>query len=139
MTLVCPRAIHERLLEHASAGAPLEVCGVLGGSFDPVESRVESHHPLENVARDPRRRYEIDPEAALECFESLEDRGQELVGFYHSHPTGPAEPSETDRAMAAWPDRSYVIVSLQDGDARIGAWRWDESCASFERESIVLE
>ena len=39
---------------------------------------------------------------------------RELVGFYHSHPDHPAVPSAFDLEHA-WPNLSYVIVSVRDG------------------------
>ncbi|MDS0476570.1 desampylase [Natrinema sp. 1APR25-10V2] len=143
--IVIPTAVREAILERARDGRPEEVCGILGGEYDPDgRSRVRSQYPAENVADAPRTRYEIDPEQQLAVFERLEDRGEEIVGFYHSHPRGPARPSETDAALATWPDRSYVIVSLEP--LAVGSWRWrtdagegDAPGGRFEREELVAE
>ncbi|ADD05108.1 metalloprotease JAMM1, desampylating [Natrialba magadii ATCC 43099] len=141
-TLVIPDSICEEICDHARDGAPEEICGILGGSFDANRSRVESSYPTVNVADTPRTRYRIDPEEQLECFERLEAAGEEIVGFYHTHPNGPARPSETDVEAATWPDRSYVIVSLEP--FAVGSWRWrsgdavgGESGGQFERERII--
>jgi proteasome lid subunit RPN8/RPN11 len=105
---------------------------------------VASQYPAENVAEDPRVRYEIDSEQQLAIFDRLEDRGEGIVGFYHSHPRGPARPSATDATHAAWPDRSYLIVSLQP--LEVGSWRWrtggdgaDAPDDQFDREELVVE
>ncbi|NGM70043.1 M67 family metallopeptidase [Natronolimnobius sp. AArcel1] len=145
--LVIPTAIRDEIRERARGGSPAEICGVLGGEFGTKKSRVDSQYPAENVADSPRTRYRIDPEEQLEVFERLEAGGEEIVGFYHSHPRGPDQPSETDARQATWPDRSYLIVSLEP--PAVGSWRWrtgdgrDESVAStggqFERERLVLE
>ncbi|WP_339105672.1 desampylase [Haloterrigena salinisoli] len=140
--LVVPAEIRDAILERAREGAPEESCGIFGGDFEPEgRSRVRSQYPAENVAETPRTRYRIDPEEQLAIFERLEDRGEEIVGFYHSHPRGPPRLSATDRAQATWPDRSYLIVSLEP--LEIGSWRWREAEASgekrFTRERIVLE
>ncbi|ARS89864.1 desampylase [Natrarchaeobaculum aegyptiacum] len=155
-----PAEIRDAILERARAGEPEEICGVFGGTFDPEESRVQSQYPADNVADTPRTRYRIDPEAQLEIFDRLEARGESIVGFYHSHPAGPPHPSETDAAAAAWPDRSYLIVSLEP--RVVGSWRWrttddgddgvdgDDTTdgdraaetghdGTFERERLVLE
>ncbi|WP_132056848.1 desampylase [Halorussus amylolyticus] len=138
-TITIPKRIRDEILAHARDGAPEEICGVLAGvregdpsDDDPEAShrieahhRVETHHPAENVADSPRTRYEIDPREQLDLLESVEASGSEVVGFYHSHPRGPAEPSATDAAAATWPGRSYVIASLgDDGGASLGSWRW---------------
>ncbi|SEW15758.1 desampylase [Natrinema salifodinae] len=152
--LVVPDSVREAVLERAREGRPREICGVFGGEFAPDgRSRVRSQYPAENVAETPRTRYEIDPEEQLAIFDRLADRGEEIVGFYHSHPRGPARPSETDAAQAAWPDRSYLIVSVEP--FAVGSWRWrtesddgdggdadDEREAPggrFERERVVVD
>ncbi|SEH13171.1 Proteasome lid subunit RPN8/RPN11, contains Jab1/MPN metalloenzyme (JAMM) motif [Natronorubrum sediminis] len=137
--LVLPSEIRETILERARAESPEEICGIFGGEYDDAPggtSRVRSHYPTENVAESPRTRYRIDPEAQLEAFERLEDAGEEIVGFYHSHPRGTLAPSATDVAAATWPDRSYLIVSLSP--LEIGSWRWRAGEDQFERERIIL-
>ena len=136
--LVVPTAIRDAILERARDGAPEEICGIFGGDFEPEgRSRVRSQYPAENVAETPRTRYRIDPEEQLEVFERLEDDGEEIVGFYHSHPRGPPRPSATDEAQATWPDRSYLIVSLEP--LEIGSWRWKNDADRFERERIIFD
>jgi proteasome lid subunit RPN8/RPN11 len=112
----------ERLFSLARGGAPEEVCGVLGGRDEP-ERVVTGVHPVSNVAEDPRTRYELDPEETYRIIEELEERGDDVLGFYHSHPAGPDEPSETDRELATWEGKVYCIVSLAD-EPTIGAWVW---------------
>lgn len=133
--IVCPDPIRETLLEDARAGAPAEICGVLGGEFGRERSRIRSVHSAENAANDPRTRYRIAPREQLAIFERLEGRGEDIVGFVHSHPEGSATPSATDVADAAWPDRSYVIVSPVEG--RVTSWRWRSDRNEFEREACV--
>lgn len=146
--IVLPSAIRETIRERAREGQPNEICGVLGGAYEPEEtSYVRSQYPADNVAENPRTRYEIDPEQQLVIFDCLEDRDEEIVGFYHSHPRGPPRPSETDAQLATWPNRSYLIVSLEPPE--IGSWRWrddterdgDEPGADgrFERERLVVD
>ena len=146
--IVLPAAVRTAICERAREGRPTEICGVLGGSYEPEgTSRVHSQYPAANVAETPRTRYEIDPERQLAIFDRLEARGDEIVGFYHSHPRGPARPSETDAELATWPDRSYLIVSLEP--LEVGSWRWrttangGESATGtdgrFERERLVVD
>jgi len=142
--IVLPSSIRDAIVDRARESAPEESCGVLGGSYEPIgQSVVRSQYPAENVADRPRTRYRIDPEDQLAIFESIEARGEAIVGFYHSHPRGPPEPSATDNAQATWPDRSYVIVSLDP--LAVGSWRWrtatdnHEETGAFEREPIEIE
>lgn len=39
----------------------------------------------------------------------IEGLGLDLVGIYHSHPSGPPGPSPTDFADAAYPEAAYLI------------------------------
>lgn len=137
MTLILPSGVADDITAHARGGAPEEVVGVLAGERDAdgrTESTVDRLYRAENAASKPETRYEIAPAAELELLERVEAAGLHVVGFYHSHPRGPAEPSSTDERLAAWPGHSYVIVALDGSEPTIGSWRW--SGEAFEREAI---
>ncbi|WP_053948009.1 desampylase [Halolamina sediminis] len=116
-------------------GAPEEVCGVLAGEYGEEESTVVDAYPTENVADTPEIRYYIDPEEQLAVIEEIEDAGLEVVGFYHTHPAGPTQPSETDADRAAWPGYSYAICAFA-GYPYLGSWRWQGEEAGFEQEVV---
>lgn len=124
------REVYDALLAHACEGAPEEVCGVLGGEG----SIVTSIYRVPNVANTPRTRYELDPEEQLKAIEAAESEGA-LLGFYHSHPEGPPEPSVTDRMQATWANAHYVIVSLTDES--VSAWYWTGE--EFLEATVELE
>lgn len=134
MTLSLPAALREAMVEHAREGAPEEVVGVLAGDHGEERSVVERRYPAENAATTPESRYEVAPREELEILERADEAGADVVGFYHSHPSGPLAPSETDARLAAWPDRSYVIVSLAGEEPEVGSWRWTGE--SFRREPL---
>jgi proteasome lid subunit RPN8/RPN11 len=114
------------LLEHAREGAaetPAEVCGVLVGTRgDP--DRVTAVRRVANVADDPRHAYELDPAETVATIEAVEADGDDVVGFYHSHPEGAAQPSAVDRDRATWSGYVYLIVGLGPSEPEIRAWRW---------------
>jgi proteasome lid subunit RPN8/RPN11 len=116
-------------------GAPEEVCGILAGEYGEETSTVLEAHPTKNVAETPEIRYYIDPEEQLAVIEEIEDAGLEVVGFYHTHPAGPTEPSETDADRAAWPGYSYGICAF-DGYPYLGSWRWQGDEDGFEQEVV---
>lgn len=134
--LVLPDSVRDTILSHAERGGEEEICGVLAGDHGDERSRVTAAHPTANAAANPRTRYRIDPEELLATIESIEEAGREVVGFYHSHPNGPAAPSATDAARATWSGYSYVICSL-DGSPSIDSWRWTSE--EFVAEEIVEE
>lgn len=130
-----PDEVCDGMVEHVREAAPEEACGILGGEFDEDRSVVSTQYPAENVAQSPKTEYRIDPEAQYELFERIEARDESIVGFYHSHPSGPAVPSETDRERAAWPKHSYVIV-VPGTDPSIDSWRFDDSEGRFVDERV---
>ncbi len=67
--------------------------------------------------------YYMDERALVAALISLEARGLELIGFYHSHPHSDPIPSPTDVRQATYPDTPYLIVGLKDGAARLAAWQ----------------
>lgn len=131
-----PRAVYDGIVDHALEGAPEEVCGVLGGVFGAETTRVESFHRAVNAAGTPRTEYAIDPVEQLELIETIEAEGDEVAGFYHSHPAGPPHPSETDATRATWPGLSYVIVVLDGAEPYVGSWRWEAGSETFVQEAV---
>ena len=97
---------------------------MLAGARGEDRSTVERSFRAENAAERPRTRYEIAPEEELALLEQVDAAGLDVVGFYHSHPRGPPEPSEVDARRAAWPGYSYLVVSLTGDGSELGSWRW---------------
>ncbi|MFB6184596.1 MAG: desampylase [Haloarculaceae archaeon] len=122
-TISFTRDAYDAVVDHAHEGAPEEVCGVLGGT-DGDAARVTTVRRAANVAASPRTAYALDPGEQLAAMESIEAAGDDVVGFYHSHPDGPAGPSRTDAERATWPGASYVIVVLDGAHPFVGSWRW---------------
>lgn len=131
--LLLPATVRDALHERRAAGAPAEVCGVLVGdrardadsegegvTEADAADRVAEAVPVANVADDPERLYELDPAETVAAIEDAEARGRDVIGFYHSHPRGPVEPSETDRERATWTGSVYAIVAPEE----IVAYRW---------------
>lgn len=129
------RAAYDEIVYQAYDGDDQEVCGLLAGAYDQDHTVVTDAYPAENAAETPEIRYAIDPEEQFELTERIEDAGREVAGFYHSHPAGPTQPSETDADRATWPDFSYVIVAL-DGYPYVGSWRWRDDAETFEQEGV---
>lgn len=132
------RETYEATVDHAREGAPMEVCGMLGGEYGEGVTRVVSAHRAENAAETPETEYLIDPAEQLTVIERIEEAGLEVAGFYHSHPSGPPRPSDTDAARATWPGLSYLIVVLDGPTPYVGSWRWDDDAGAFEQEVMRL-
>jgi len=67
----------------------------------------------------PHNRYSIDPAELIRIQIQGRKRGEDIIGFYHSHPDHPAMWSSTDLAEAHWMGCSYVITSV-NGDKAVG-------------------
>ena len=117
---------------HARETFPEECCGFLIGpeAEDKVVARVRR---ATNVVTENReRRYVIDPREILAVEKELRATGEAILGYYHSHPNHPAEPSEFDRSHA-WPWYSYVILSIVDRVPKdLRAWSLEGTSASFQ-------
>lgn len=111
---------------HVASDPAREVCGLLFGSA----CRIEAIEAAENVAADPVRHFEIDPAALFRAIRAERAGGPMLVGYYHSHPGGRAEPSATDRAMAAADGKAWLIVA---GDEVTG---WRATDPGFDRVEL---
>jgi len=118
MAIELTRAARERILREAARAFPEEACGLLLGRG----GRIAQAKPARNVHPSPRTHFEIDPQALIDAHRAARDRGPGVIGYYHSHPSGPAEPSATDRAMAAGDSRVWAI----GGDGDVTFWRDDE-------------
>ncbi len=91
---------------HVAKQVPLEACGLLAGKND----RVEKVLFVRNQAQSPVR-YVMDPYEQLKAFSWIESHNLDLLGIFHSHPTGPETASVTDIAEAAY-EVVHVIWSL---------------------------
>jgi proteasome lid subunit RPN8/RPN11 len=119
MTLTLPQTIAEKIRRHAEREYPEECCGVLLGRLTGAEREVIEARACANAAPPEARRtrYAIAPAELIAAQRAARERGLAIVGFYHSHPDHPAQPSATDRAEAAWPDSVYLIVAVSAAGA----------------------
>lgn len=104
------KSMWDRLVEHAWSDFPYEICGLLG--VRPDGSAV--HYPIDNAERSLTY-YVMDPKQLLRAMREIEDEEYGLV-IYHSHPHTEAYPSATDVRLAAYPEATYLIITLQDQD-----------------------
>jgi len=97
--------------------APLEACGLLAGKGNQVELRIG----VRNADLSPVR-FHMDPQDQWRAFQLIESAGLELLGIYHSHPSGPDRPSPTDIAEAMYPV-VHIIWYRQAGKWRARGFR----------------
>jgi proteasome lid subunit RPN8/RPN11 len=100
--IIIPRQLWQAMREQVSRDAPLESCGLVAGHG----RRAEQVYPITNLLASPVR-FRMEAREQLQAFESIETCGLELLAIYHSHPTGPEIPSETDLE-----ESQYEVVNL---------------------------
>jgi len=96
------------MLEHALIHPTIEVCGLIGGQ----DMQATTIYAVKNIADDPKHRFLMDPEEQIAAMRTMRETNESLWGIYHSHLDSPAEPSQTDKEMAAYPGVYYFIISL---------------------------
>ena len=109
------------LRKHGEETYPHECCGVLLGQMSDDGTRVVISIARCGNTRDdsPHNRYHIDPKELVRIQREGRGRGEDIIGFYHSHPDHPARWSSTDLAEAHWFSCSYVITAVEKGKAAI--------------------
>ncbi len=129
-----------QIRRHGEQEFPHECCGVILGDLDQDVRIVRELRPLSNVHEDGHeRRYLVSPDEMFALMREERKTGRKILGFYHSHPNHPAQPSIYDRDWAS-PWYTYIIVSVQDGTSDVmTAWRLEEDRESFMAEEIVSE
>ena len=106
------KAAYEKITKEAQLVYPKECCGMLFGRENeiryafPVQNRASSEKSLTHFEMDPLLVYQAECEA--------EKEGMELLGFYHSHPDCPPDPSSEDLAYMI-PGMHYFILSIEQG------------------------
>ncbi len=100
------RAAVELMRAHARRALPHECCGLLIGDGALIDRAV----PARNLRAAPDR-YLIDPADHCAALRVARADGLEVVGAYHSHPTGTLLPSEVDCREATYPEFIYAIVA----------------------------
>ncbi len=141
MQLILSKEQLARITQHSERSYPNEGCGILLGSIEGGRKVVADVLPAGNAGEPQaqRNRYLIPPEDLLQGELLAEQRGLEVIGYFHSHPDHAASPSETDREQA-WPGYSYLITSVQEGKAAgTSGWRLREDRTGFDQETLVLK
>jgi proteasome lid subunit RPN8/RPN11 len=106
--LILPAPIREDIVAHARDHTPRECCGVIAGK----NGEITQLFRLTNL-EPGNTRYLFDDEEFYRVYWEIENRGEELLVVYHSHPVTVAYPSKTDVEFAFWPEAVYVICSLE--------------------------
>jgi proteasome lid subunit RPN8/RPN11 len=126
----------DEMFAHAREVSPAECCGLLGRR---QEGGARSVYRLRNVAADPLVGYEAAPEELFAAQRSMRERGEELLGIYHSHPrSSDPFPSETDVRLAYYPTAIYFIIGLAAAEETLRAFRISERDGRWEQIEYAI-
>lgn len=128
------RTLHDELLAASREAMPNEACGILAGppGGDPVRLI-----PLRNTSPSPHR-YTVDPVEQLAAYRDMDDRGEDPLVIWHSHPHDLPRPSPTDIRAARDPQALYLIVSLLLGARQMQCWRIVGGQVTEEPVEVIL-
>eukprot|EP01047_Picozoa_sp_COSAG01_P015471 COSAG01_NODE_775_length_13698_cov_60.191632_8_plen_150_part_00 len=136
------RTLFTDLCRHGQEAYPEECCGAMLGQID-VKTQTKHVTQLvriENSSEENRhRRFAVTPKDYMQLERQAMRDGLALLGFYHTHPDHPCEPSETD-LKHAWPVFSYIILSVLKGEASTcRSFLLKEDKSGFEEEKLDLQ
>ncbi len=125
MAIPVTRDVVSALARAAHDAHPQEACGILTGKrVQNGAEEITAFIPARNVHPSPETHFEIDPQALIDAHRAARTGdGPEVLGYFHSHPTGPAQPSETDIAMSAGDGMIWAIAGLSEGGRALGLYR----------------
>jgi len=108
---IAPELIDE-IVAHARAVAPQECCGIVTGSDGEAAAVERAENEFAH-----RMRYRISADEMFRIYKLADERGEEMLAFYHSHPRSEAYPSQTDiNEAAGLPESLHLICSLEHPD-----------------------
>lgn len=122
------------ILNHIIQHLPEEACGLLGGQGETVSVVI----PVTNSLHSPVR-FRMDPAELLRALEWLDTEGLDLVGIFHSHPHGPATPSEIDLQEFAYPESLMLIVSSVGKAWQLRVFEINIEERTYEEACLVIE
>ena len=127
---------------HLESGYPNEACGVMLGKDGLITEIVSADNERTGLptsgGESARNRYLIDPVAYMKIEREADRRKVDVLGIYHSHPDVAAKPSKFDLDHA-WPNFSYLIVSVVKGKAvESNSWRLRDDRSAFHQEAVEI-
>ncbi|MFQ5737204.1 MAG: Mov34/MPN/PAD-1 family protein [Thermodesulfobacteriota bacterium] len=137
-SLAISRDIYDQIVEHAKEAYPNECCGILIGSYMKGKKVLYVHRAENTNTERAKDRYIISPTEIYLIDREARSQSLDIVGFYHSHPDHPSEPSQTDREWGQ-PKYSYIIVSVKNGtEVAARCWTFEDEDAPFKEEKLNI-
>ena len=136
MVIELKLADYLEMVHHARALAPIEDCGLLGGTVADGVKTVEKVYYLTNTDRSEEH-FSLDPKEQFAAVKELRAQGLELLGNWHSHPASPSRPSEEDKRLAYDSRASYFILSLNGGEPVLNSFHIEKQ-SNVSKEDLRI-
>lgn len=130
MVLLITSKLCAEMVREAQRAAPQECCGLLIGPAG-SDNQIDAILPTANISDTPEISFVIDPAVLAEAQRNARNGGPQIIGYYHSHPNGRAEPSAEDAKQAAPDGRVWAIIAN-------GAVRFWRAQAEHSDEAVVI-
>ena len=130
MVITVTREALDAMIKAAERSAPCEACGMLLGTG----ADIKQFQQASNVHQTPQTHFEIDPQALIDAYRNARSGGLQVLGYFHSHPSGPAMPSPTDLRLAARDSAIWAICGKTTDGSDIRFFRAGD--AGFAELSI---
>jgi proteasome lid subunit RPN8/RPN11 len=114
------------------AASPAEGCALLIGRRHAEALWVQRIWPCCNrwePASERQRHFQLDPREQLLAQRWVRERGLQVLGAAHSHPSSPAVPSLSDRERSLGPTLLLIRSGLADDPHPLRAWWLPEPAA----------
>ncbi|MEZ4522645.1 MAG: amino acid racemase [Thermomicrobiales bacterium] len=126
VSLSLPAEIRDEIIANALADLPNEACGLVAFA----QNRPIKVFPGTNILQSPTR-YRMADDEVVKAIEEIDQHGWRLGAIYHSHPSSPATPSDTDLDEANWPNTLMMIVSMAGDEPELRAFQIDREQRAF--------
>ena len=128
---------YDELIEACRRSYPREACGVLARSE--ASGSIDIVIPIANAHQQPLHSFSFDPVQWTDVFFSMQKNRQQLVGFFHSHPSSDPFPSLRDAEgfIPQSEQLTYWVVSLLDWNKPL-IQPYQHAAGRFEPLPLVL-
>lgn len=135
MSIRISRPLLDRLLSEVQESPDHEICGLLLGT----DGRIGAAIAARNISSSPNNSFEIDPQTLFDVIRLERSGVHTLMGHYHSHPNGLAEPSPRD-AESAKGDGGRLWLIMADDQATLWRFTADPSFHNgFEHVPLTID
>ena len=140
MTVQILDLVVQQIESLAIARFPEESCGLLVGRRADDVIKVSRACESQNIAANPRSHFEVDPSLRLRLQRELRGQFSEIVGVFHSHPSGDPSPSKVDRMAILESDLLWLITAVDHGAISVSkAYSIVDTSTGLSFRQVIME